>query len=234
VLVNSETTKADVMHYAGVDGGKITVIPLGPGTDIKRRDPDSVSGSEVQDIPYPRFLFALGTLEPRKNLPLVFHAMAELRDQGKLGDLGLAVAGGRGWKEAGIFTELERLKIDDRVTFLGYVPDERLSTLFARCEAFVFPTLIEGFGMPILEAMLAGAPVLTSGRGAMLEVGGDAVALFDPTSSEDLATCIYREVIQRREPREAWAERGSERAKLFTWQGAAERTMTILREAVGE
>ncbi len=230
VLTNSEATKAEIVRWAGVSGGKVTVIPLGPGSDLKPIDPEGIRPTQLSDVPFRRYLLALGTLEPRKNLPALLHALSLLREQGELGELGLVVAGGRGWKEQAIFQTLADLHIEDRVALLGYVEDQKLPALFAGSEAFVFPSLFEGFGMPILEAMVAGAPVLTSGRGAMREVGGDAAYYFDPESPEDIARAIREHVLNRTEPREVQVARGFERARGFTWEAAADKVMDVLRE----
>lgn len=226
VLTNSETTKAEIVRYAGVPRDKVTVIPLGPG---------STQGSgtgERPDVPFRRYLFSLGTLEPRKNIPVLFEALAELTRQGLADDLGLVIAGGRGWKEQGIFERLKRLGIEDRVSFLGYVEDRQLPDLFRGCEGFVFPSLFEGFGMPVLEAMTAGAPVLTSGRGAMKEIAGDAALFFDPESPADVARAIGQLLTEPTATRTARIECGRARAARFTWKAAADATMAVLRSLV--
>lgn len=223
VLTNSEATKSDILATFGVELGRVSVTPLGPGNPIERVDPASVSDTDlarlgVRSEPY---FFTLGTLEPRKNLSRLFEGLA-------LGSARLAVAGGKGWKDSPIYTRLGELGIEDRVTFLGYVRDEDLPLLFARCEAFVFPSLYEGFGMPILEAMLAGAPVLASDRPAMREVGGAAARFFDPESPEDIARALALPF-----DRDAMIAEGFRQASRFTWPAAAETTLNTLR-AVAE
>ncbi|HWD37702.1 MAG TPA: glycosyltransferase family 1 protein [Fimbriimonas sp.] len=230
IITNSEATRGEIVKYARVSPDKITVLPLGPGSTLTRRDPPSVKPNELADIPFKRFLLTLGTLEPRKNIPTLLKAMAMLQERGALEDLGLVIAGGRGWKEQGIFDQLEQMHIRDRVAFVGYVPDERLPALFASCDAFIYPSLLEGFGMPILEAMICGAPVLTTGQGAMKEVGGTAARYFDPLSVEEMAKCIEQSVFCPEESREAWAQKGFERAKAFSWENCAEKTIEALEK----
>ena len=225
VVTNSEATKAEIVRLVGVSPDKIAVTPLGPGNEIAPMDPATAR----VDAPFPRFFFTLGTLEPRKNVPVLFEALSLLKRQGRLGDLGLVVGGGRGWKEAGIFESLERLGVADRVHFAGYVPDADLPALFARCEAFVYPSLAEGFGMPVLEAMLAGAPTLTSKGTAMEEVAGDAAAgYFDPRDPASVAESL---VAPR--SREEWARKGLARAAEFTWERCARLTRQAISDAAG-
>lgn len=220
VLTNSEATKADIVSTFGVDPVRIGVTPLGPGNAIRRVMPRDVTDETLRrlGIPFDRYLLTLGTLEPRKNLARLIEAVALLPE-----GLGLVVAGGKGWKESPIFERVAALGIADRVAFVGYVADGDLPAVFARCEAFVFPSMYEGFGMPVLEAMLAGAPVLASDRPAMREVGGDAARYFDPESTEAIAAAIA-------EPRdrEAMIERGLARSAGFTWEAAAQKTLAAL------
>jgi glycosyltransferase involved in cell wall biosynthesis len=225
VLTNSEATKADICATFGVGAERLSVTPLGPGNPIARVDPSAVSDDALARLglgPDP-YYFTLGTLEPRKNLARLFEALA-LVERPSI----LAVAGGKGWKDSPIYARLEQLGIADRVRFLGYVADEDLPGLFARCEAFVFPSLYEGFGMPVLEAMLAGAPVLASDRPAMREVGGAAAVYFDPESATDIARALSTPL-----DREAMIAEGLRQASRFTWPAAAQGTLNTLR-AVAE
>jgi len=226
VLTNSEATRADIVATYGTSPDRIVVSGLGPGNVVARVDPASVSDQDLHalGLPWERFLLAIGTLEPRKNLDRLIEAMPLLADPG----LGLAIAGGRGWKESVIFTQVQRLGIADRIVFLGYVEDADLARLLARTEAFVFPSLYEGFGMPILEAMLAGAPVLASARPAMEEVGGAAARYFDPTSPSSIAAAIG-EVTSDPGLVQSMQEAGPVRAERFTWERAAKITRATLR-----
>lgn len=218
VVTNSQATKDEIVRLAGVSPDKIAVTPLGPGNAIVPVDP---ARAKV-DVPFERFFFTLGTLEPRKNVPILFEALARLSDP----SVGLVIGGGRGWKEAGIFEALERLGVKDRVHFAGYVPDADLPGLFARCEAFVYPSLMEGFGMPVLEAMLAGAPVLTSAVPAMQEVGGGAAAYFDPKDPASVADALAAP-----RDRDAMVRKGFARAAEFTWERCARLTRQAIAEA---
>jgi glycosyltransferase involved in cell wall biosynthesis len=234
VVTNSEATKADIVRLYGVRPDRITVTPLGPGNVIRPVVSDGVGDERLREIgvPFPRFLFALGTLEPRKNLGRLFEALSILKRDGGLNGLGLAVAGGKGWKESETFARIRELGVEEDVAFLGYVQDEDLPALFARCEAFVYPSLYEGFGMPVLEAMLAGAPVLTSDRVMMREVGGDVATYFAPESPEDIARAIREHLSGNN--RSSLVEAGFQRAEAFTWSRAATLTLQAMESAVAK
>ena len=221
VVTNSEFTKRDIVELAGVSPDKIVVAPLGLGNAVVPVAPYRLDGEAP-------FLFTLSTLEPRKNLARLVEAMALVRRD--LPDLRLVVGGARGWKEGALFDTIQREGLESAVEFLGYVPDEDLAGLFARCAAFVYPSLYEGFGMPVLEAMAAGAPVLTSRGGAMEEVAGAAAAgYFDPTSAESVAGAIV-DFVRGGADRPALAARSIARASGFTWENAARITHEAMRD----
>lgn len=229
VITNSEATKADIERRFPHRRGNIVVTPLGPGNVGRPLHAKEVGDEDLRvlGVPNGRFLFTLGTLEPRKNLGALFRAMAILGgEDGR--DLHLVVAGARGWRESGIVTELRSLGVEDRVTFLGYVADEDLPKLFARCEAFVFPSVYEGFGIPVLEAMLLGAPVISSNHPAMVEVGGDAARYFDPNDPGAMAQAI-RSFLSSAD-REAMVNQGFARARHFDWDRTVEATVAALEE----
>ncbi len=232
LITNSQATKRDIVELAGIEPERIVVAPLGPGNAITPIDPARIDRAKLAALGVPEgpFLFSLCTLEPRKNLDRLVEALAIVRRELGLGDLKLVVGGARGWKEGAVFERLRALGLENAVTFLGYVPDEALAGIFALCAAFVYPSLIEGFGMPVLEAMMAGAPVLTSAGGAMEEVAGDAAAgYFDPTSTEAIAATIAA-FFGSSTPRAKWTALSQARAAESTWR----RTAAITRAAMAE
>jgi len=172
----------------------------------------------------------LSTVEPRKNLRRLIEAFAKVACEDRFADLGLAIGGGKGWEKSDIFEMPAKLGIQDRVKFLGYVADEDLSSLFARCEAFVLPSLIEGFGIPVLEAMLGGAPVVCSRTGSLPEVGGEAVMYFDPTNVDEMASVIAAR-LDSKESREVTVARGLAQAEKFDWAKTAWLTVQAIEEA---
>ncbi len=231
VVANSQQTRTDIARFAAVSPEKIVVVPFGPGAALTPRNRSEIQPRELEDIPYKRFFFSLGTLEPRKNLGRLFEAMALLTEP-EYSDVGLVVGGGRGWREEGIFETLDKLGIRNRVTFLGYVPDERLPTLFAASQAFVFPSLYEGFGMPLVESMQLGALALTSNCGAMKEVAGEAAIYFDPSRPPEIAAALKKSLNLNPQEREALIQRGRKQAERFNWYDGAAQTHLALQNLV--
>ena len=230
LIAVSESTKRELHDRLDVPLDKISVTYLGPGNEVTTLDPINVKKEDLVRIgvPWPRFLFMLSTIEPRKNVPILLEAFAKVACEDRFANLGLAIGGGRGWESSEVFQMPAKLGIQDRVKFLGYVADEDLSILFAKCEAFILPSLTEGFGITVLEAMLGGAPVVCSRTGSLPEVGGDAASYFDPTNIEDMAQAIKMRLDAN--DRESVVEKGFEQAKKFDWQHTASQTLRILEE----
>jgi glycosyltransferase involved in cell wall biosynthesis len=225
LIAVSGATKNELMKHFGVPSDRITVTHLGPGNDVQRVQRESVTADNLRQlgIPWDRYLLMLSTVEPRKNVPRLLEAFSKLEDK----TLGLAIAGGKGWEQSEIYNLPQKLGIQDRVKFLGYVADESLPPLFARCEAYVLPSLDEGFGITVLEAMLLGAPVVCSNTGALPEVGGEAVIYFDPTNTDDMAQAITRRLASNRD--EAIAA-GLQQASKFSWNATASNTLGVVEK----
>jgi glycosyltransferase involved in cell wall biosynthesis len=200
--------------------GKVTVALLGVSPELDVQAP-------ATDLPPPGFVLAVGTLEPRKNLPRLAAAYASLPEELRRRHP-LVIAGALGW-EAGPTTEaLDALGAG--AIRVGYVSDAVLAQLYRRCAVFCYPSLGEGFGLPVLEAMAAGAPVLTSSVSSLPEVGGDAVAYCDPGSVEGIAESL-RELLEDPARRAELAERGPARAALFSWEHTAGLILGALERA---
>jgi glycosyltransferase involved in cell wall biosynthesis len=180
----------------------------------------------------------VGTVQPRKNLERLIEAfaMATASHTGASGGeqpLLLAIAGRRGWLSEAIDRRVAQLGLGGRVRFLDYVPDEDLPGLLSGATAFAFPSLYEGFGLPVLEAMACGAPVLTSTTSSLPEVAGDAAMLVDPTDTAAIAAALARLIAD--EPlRAELRARGLARAALFSWERCARETLAVLLKAQGE
>ncbi|MBX7136071.1 MAG: glycosyltransferase family 4 protein [Fimbriimonadaceae bacterium] len=232
LFANSESTKSEILRLFGGNADRIVVTPLGPGNVIEQRPYEEISGAELESagVPFKRFFFTLSTIEPRKNLPKLIQGLAILRENAEFGDVGLAIGGGKGWLYEEVFAEVERLGLQDAVAFLGYVKTEALPALFGRCEAYVCASLTEGFGMPVLEAMIAGSPIVSSNGGSLPEVGGDIAIYFDPLNPEDIARALG-ECLRSPAEREVWSQKSLERARLFSWEKTARMTVDALRGA---
>ena len=175
------------------------------------------------------FLY-VGTIEPRKNLGrliLAYNALAKkLPDAPKL-----VLAGGKGWLCDDIYAKVTELHLEDKVIFTKYVPSEDMNPLMCGALAFVFPSIYEGFGMPPLEAMACGVPVLTTGEASLPEVTGDCAVICDAYSPKSIAEGLYR-LCRDEKLRLELSRRGLERAKQFTWERSAEALHKIYKELV--
>jgi glycosyltransferase involved in cell wall biosynthesis len=221
VIVPSEAVKRDLLRLKRPPRAAVHVIPEGVSPRfIAEATESSVASLRTRHALPGRFLLQLGTDEPGKNRALTVGAFEELGPE--FPDLGLVFAGQKGWGEAAALPE--------SVLDLGYVPDEDLPALYAAAEVFVFPSLYEGFGLPVLEAMAAGTPVVTAPGGACAEVAGDAALIVDPLTSSGLAAAI-RTVLTDPTKRSALSRRGRARAAEFTWERTARETLAVYRAA---
>jgi glycosyltransferase involved in cell wall biosynthesis len=169
----------------------------------------------------------VGTIEPRKNLDTLLDAWEGLRRELR-GEFELVVAGPMGWA-----SPLTRKKIRARATYLGYVPEQDLPGLFAGAAAFVYPSLYEGFGFPVVQAMAAGTPVVTSCTSCLPEVTGGSALLADPRSASEISTALTR-VLESESLREELSARGRERSRLFRWEICARQSLEFFRRVGGE
>jgi glycosyltransferase involved in cell wall biosynthesis len=205
--------------------GRTVVAPLGVSPALSGDDPTA----DAPPLPHPGFVLAVGTLEPRKNLPRLVAAYSTL-DRELQARHPLVVVGARGWRTG---ETLEALRgLGDRCTMLGYVSDAALAELYRRCAVFCYPSLGEGFGLPVLEAMAAGAAVLTSRISSLPEVGGNAVDYVDPHDVGSI-TGGLRALLEDDVRRTELARRGVERAREFSWSRFATIVLGTLDEAAG-
>ncbi len=222
VVTNSEHTRAEVIARLGRAPESVFASPLGLGNlgdPVPREGVDRALlarlGAEG------RYVFALSTLEPRKNFPRLLQAWAIAAREPDLANAVLVVGGGKGWETADLEGEIARLGLAGRVRFAGYVPDEAVPHLFAACEAFVLPSLIEGFGITVLEAMHYGAPVACAATGSLPEVAGSEsgglAEFFDPLDPADMARAILALAREAPAPRAARLAAGYARAREFSW-----------------
>jgi glycosyltransferase involved in cell wall biosynthesis len=180
-----------------------------------------------------RFILFLGTIEPRKNVALLIDAFAQLiaTDPAVGSDLHLVVAGAKGWYADDVFARAEASGIADRVHFPGYVPEEEKALWYGAASCFCYPSLYEGFGLPPLEAMACGVPVVTSNVSSLPEVVGDGGLTVPPDDSAALSAALRR-VMADAALREELCQRGQARAAQFTWTQAARQTVDVYRRAL--
>jgi glycosyltransferase involved in cell wall biosynthesis len=204
VIAVSEFTRGELVELLGIPPERIRVIPNAVD-DAFAADGPAAEGD---------YVLAVGTLEPRKNLPRLAEATRRIGVE-------LRVVGSRGWGGVEVG--------GDGVRWLGWVPDEELARLYRGARCVAYASVYEGFGIPVLEAMACGAPVVTSRGGATEEVADGAAVLVDPLDAAEIATGIERAVAER----QTLARRGLERARAFTWPAVAEATVAVYREAAG-
>ena len=227
VIALSQSTKSDLSRLFGVPKAKIEVIPCGIDPRFRPLNGNLVSRfRQGRGLPERMILF-VGTIEWRKNVSLLLEAYAQIN---KDVPHALVLAGARGWGADGIFAQAEELGLAD-VIFAGYVEQEELPLWYNAADLLAYPSLYEGFGLPPLEAMASGTPVLTSNISSLPEVVGDAGILVDPQNAGEIAREMLK-VLRDKGLQEEMRKRGLERAKRFTWQGAAEETIRVYEEAM--
>jgi glycosyltransferase involved in cell wall biosynthesis len=177
------------------------------------------------------FLLTVGTLEPRKNLPVLVNAFEEVARARPQSNIQLVIAGGRGWLSGPLFRAIEKSPSRDRILLTDYLRDEDLRALYASCRAFIYPSMYEGFGLPPLEAMACGAPVIASRIPAHEETVGDRALLFDPQNVDELAQKIL-ELLGDETARRALSTAGQQRATEFSWENTARLTWSVYEEAL--
>jgi glycosyltransferase involved in cell wall biosynthesis len=229
LAISQATADALIEHYPSA-ASRTVVAPLGVAPALLRPSgstPATTQPLELAALPQAGFVLAVGTLEPRKNLPRLVDAYRRL--PGVLrSEHPLVVVGALGWETGETLAALEGL--GENCVRLGYVSDAALAELYHRCAVFCYPSLGEGFGLPVLEAMAAGAAVLTSNVSSLPEVGGEAVAYADPRDTGDIARALGS-LLEDQSLRARLAAEARERARQFTWERFAELTLGALQNA---
>lgn len=226
VIAVSEWTKKDAIELYGLDEDKVSVIYEGVNPRFRPAPSETISVIRQKYGLPEGFILSVGTIEPRKNLTSLLEAYHSLRNARP--DLKLVIVGKKGWLYEGFFRKLHKLGLENEVIFPGFVRDEDLPALYSAADLFVFPSLYEGFGLPVLEAMACGAPVVTSNTSSLPEVAGEAALLIDPRSLEALARAM-RDVLDNKILRDDLRARGPKQAAKFTWETAARETLAIYR-----
>lgn len=228
LITMSESSKADIERYYPFTRGKISVIPgaLGPITTAK---PDYAAS--LLYAPDNDFILTVGTVQPRKNLKRLIQAYTDMRNR-RVSNSKLLIVGRRSWHYAEVSRFAKASPFGRDIVFTGYLPDSVLAALYRRCRAFVFPSLYEGFGLPVLEAMACGAPVITSNSSSLPEVAGDAAMFIDPLSVTSISSAIDR-VINDPERRNELQMRGTSQAARFSWKQTADLTLDVYYHALG-
>jgi len=235
VVCISEATRSDLLAFRpDLDPAHVRVTHLAAAEHFHPdlREDRWVELKRKYHLPDQPYALTLSTLEPRKNIAQVIRCYARLVADGQVGDLRLVMVGTRGWKMESIFEELDRLgSLRERVIVTGFVPDEDLAPIYAHASMFVYPSLLEGFGLPPLEAMQCGVPVITSNTSSLPEVVGDAGITVSPTDADALCQAMIT-LLRDSERSRDLARRGRERAATFSWARCAAETLQAYRRAL--
>jgi len=229
IITISDCSKRDIVRVFGIAEEKVSVTLLA-ADERYTAAPGGSPGEALDKLPRP-YILNVGTLEPRKNLDGLLRAFARAKRGGLPHTL--VITGARGWGESRLAPLVEQLGILDSVVFTGFIEDEDLPHLYRGADFFVYPSLYEGFGLPVLEAMACGTPVITSDSSSIPEVAGEAALLVDPRSETELAAAMLRlagDVLLR----DSLRDRGISQAARFSWARTVRETFSIYHEVLGK
>jgi glycosyltransferase involved in cell wall biosynthesis len=230
IIAVSASTRHDLTETYGLPADTITVVHEAADRRFRPQPPDVVARVRARHGLPERYVLFVGTIEPRKNLTRLLRAYEEIHRDG-LSD-GLVIVGRRGWLVADFFAALEDSEVREAVILPGFIPDDDLPGVYVGAQALVLPSLYEGFGLPVLEAMACGTPVACSRTSSLLEVSGDAAVHFDPQDVTTIAAAL-RVLFTDRDLREHLRARGIHRASGFSWERAAAETRDVYQAVLG-
>ena len=228
IIVPSQSVKTEVHEHLGIDEAKITVIPEAPRSSFWQVPSEETVAVRRRLNIGDDFILFVGTIEPRKNLLTLVRAFEEIVRNG-VSQTQLVLVGNEGWLTGELHGYLRNADVSERVRFVGYLADDDLRALYSSCRVFVYPSLYEGFGLPLLEAMACGAPVITSDIPSVRETVGDAALLVPPTDINELARSITR-LLENSIEREQRSAAGKQHASKFSWEKAAAATLKVYQQ----
>lgn len=229
ILADSQATKDDLIALYNTPADKITVLLSGVEPRFK-----PVTNADVlltirnrYTLGLRPYILSLGTVQPRKNYERLVQSLARLRASGQ--DVDLVIVGGKGWLEGPLYQTIQQLQLEDHVHITGFADDADLPALYSAATCFALPSLYEGFGIPVLEAMACGTPVVTSNISSLPEVAGDAALLVNPYNVEELTSALTR-LITDDTLRQQLITRGFTQASRFTWDRAAQQLLKVYQK----
>lgn len=235
IITVSESSKKDIMRFLNVDESKIEVVYNGVEYDRFNKTYTEVEKSTVREkynLPE-NYILYMGTLEPRKNIESIIEAFSLFKKEcaSTSKNIKLVIAGKKGWLFESIFNLVDKLNLRKEVIFTDYVDEIDKPLIYNMASLFLFPSLYEGFGIPVLEAMASSIPVITSNVSSLPEVAGDAAILAAPKDIEAIAKYM-NEILSNEELKNDLVKKGHVQAKKFTWEASAEKTYNIYKELI--
>lgn len=231
IITVSEHTRQDALRLLSLPAERVTAIPLAAssGYQLVSNTAQLEHCKQKYNLPEAYILY-VGAIEPRKNLPLLLQAYHHLVANGL--PVSLVIVGALGWMYAEAMQQIETLSLGNKVHFIGYIPAEDLPMVYNLARVFVYPSLYEGFGLPPLEAMACGTPVITSATSAMIETVGEAGILVNPQEKGSLVNAI-RAVCEDNALHEQLSQKGRTQAAKFTWKHTAQETLRVYQKVWG-
>jgi glycosyltransferase involved in cell wall biosynthesis len=230
IIAISESTKKDILKFfPKIKEEKITVIYHGFDAQLFQQEINSVKESRIlenYEIKTGNFLLYVGAIQPRKNLEVLVESFEEIKKTKK--DLKLVLAGAPAWMHHGVLEKIKNSKFSEDIVITGTIPFEHQPVLYQNASVFVFPSLYEGFGIPVLEAMASGVPVICSNNSSLPEVAANAALYFEANSSDDLKDRIIS-LLDDQQLRQDFIQKGKERVENFSWKKCAEQTLEVLK-----
>ncbi len=224
IITISDHSKNDIARIFLIPKDRITITYLGVDEKFKVIEDKKSLDRIIKKYNLPKkFILFVGTIEPRKNLPVLVKAFNKIKNSR---NLKLVIAGEKGWKYEDLFKTIDKLKLENKIIFTGFVDEDDLPLLYNLAEVFVYPSSYEGFGLPVLEAMGSGCPVITSKVSSLPEICGGAAILVNLNNKEELVDSI-KNVIINKQFRSNLRKKSLEQAKRFSWKNCARETLRI-------
>jgi glycosyltransferase involved in cell wall biosynthesis len=234
IIADSQSTKNDIIDFYNINPDKISVVYLAANQLNVNDDNKSWLDPGInRNASYYPYILSVCTIEPRKNLMRTIDAYELIRDRYPNCKINLILTGRFGWNYDDLLRRTQESLYCENIILTDYVPDQQLPTLYKNAECFVYPSLYEGFGLPVLEAMQMGVPVVTSNVSSLPEVGGDSVAYCDPYSVESIADSMAK-VLFSSSLQQELRKKGQERSKLFSWENTARQTRDIFLKCLSQ
>ncbi|MFT5874315.1 MAG: glycosyltransferase involved in cell wall biosynthesis [Clostridium sp.] len=230
IITVSESSKKDIVEFLGVDEKKIEVVYN--GVEYERFSASYTKEQQFTvknkySIPE-KYILYMGTLEPRKNIESIISAFSKLIVNNNIysEEIKLVIAGKKGWLYESIFKLVQKLSLENKVVFTDYIEEEDKPLIYNMASIFIFPSIYEGFGIPVIEAMASSVPVITSTTSSLPEVAGDAAILVNPKDIDSMAKAM-KQVLEDKDIRQSMIEKGHTQAKKFNWENSAEKLLSI-------